>query len=93
MSIVDLCPSNACVQATLGIGSVNFRTGDFGGAFFNWSYCVLSVLSDTLVLRCMMFIFCVKDTDLGTMGTMGSIFCPLVFRIEQVVFLHVSCTV
>ena len=49
-------------QATLGVGSVNFRTVDFGGAFFHWSYCVLS---DSLVLRCMMFMFRVKEADLG----------------------------
>ena len=30
-----LCPSNAYVQATLGVGSVNFRTVDFGGAYFH----------------------------------------------------------
>ena len=55
------CPSNACVQATLGVGSGKFRTVDFGGAFFSWSYCVPCVLSDTLVLRCMMFMLCVKE--------------------------------
>ena len=49
------CPSNPCVQATLGVGSVNFRTVDFGGAFFNWPYCVLCVVSDTW--------FCVKEAD------------------------------
>ena len=62
------CPSNTHVQTTLGIGSVNFRTMDFGGAFFNWSYWVLCVLSDTLVLSCMVFIFCVKEADLGMMA-------------------------
>ena len=55
-------------QASLGIGSVNFRTVDFADAFFNWSYCVLCVLSDTSVLRCMMFIFCVKAAELGMMA-------------------------
>ena len=50
----------AYVQATLGIGSVNFCTIDFGGAFFNSFYCVAWVLSDTLVLRCTKFIFCVE---------------------------------
>ena len=55
-----LCPSNAYVQATLGVGSVDFCTVDFGGAFFNWFYCVPCVLPDTLVLRSMKFIFCVK---------------------------------
>ena len=59
------CPSNTCVQAALGVGSINFRTVDFGGAFCNWSYCVLS---DAWVLRCMMFIFGVKETDLGAMA-------------------------
>ena len=48
------------VQATLG---VNFRSVQFGSAFFNWSYCVLSVLSDTKVLKCMIFIFYVKEAD------------------------------
>ena len=36
-------------------------TSDLGGAFSNWSYCVLCVLSDTLGLGCMMFIFCEAD--------------------------------
>ena len=54
------CPSNAYVQATPGVGSVNFCTVDFGGAFFNVFYCVPCVLPNTLVLRCMMFILCVK---------------------------------
>ena len=54
------CPSNAYVQATLGVGSVNFCTVDFGGAFFNSFYCVPRVLPDTLVLRCTLFIFCAK---------------------------------
>ena len=54
------CLSNAYVQATLGVGSVNFCTVDFGGAFFNLFYDVPCVLRDTLVLRCTMFIFCVK---------------------------------
>ena len=34
---------------------------------FHMSYCVLRVLSGTLVLRCMMFIFCVKEVDWGMM--------------------------
>ena len=41
---------------------------DLGGAFFNWSYCVLCVLSDTLALGCMMFVFCVKEAHLGMMA-------------------------
>ena len=60
-------PATTTVQATvykysnsIGVGSVKFRTVDFGGAFFDWPYCVLCVLSDTFVLRCMMSIFCVK---------------------------------
>ena len=60
--IVTLRPRNTLVQATLGVGS-KFWTVDFGGAFFYWSYCVLCMLSDTLGLRCMMFIFCVKEAD------------------------------
>ena len=52
-------PSNAYVQATLGVGSVHFSTVDFGGAFFNSFYCVPYVLPDTLVFRRMLFIFCV----------------------------------
>ena len=59
-------PSNTYVQATVGVGSGNFRIVDFGGVFFNW--CVQCVLSDTLLLRCMMFIFCVKEADLATMA-------------------------
>ena len=55
-----LWPSNTYVQATLGVGSVNFCTVDFGGAFFNSFYCVPCVLPDTLVLRSTKFIFCVK---------------------------------
>ena len=63
------CASNAHVQATLGVGSVNFRTVNvFGGALFNKSYCVLRVLSDTWVLRCRMFILCVKEADWGMMA-------------------------
>ena len=56
------------VQATLGVGSVNFRAVDFGGAlfnWFNWFFCVLPVLSDTWGLRCTMFIFWVKEADWG----------------------------
>ena len=64
-TIADLWPSNAYVQATRGVGSVNFRTADFGGAFFNWSHCVLCVLSDAWVLRCMTSTFCVKEADWG----------------------------
>ena len=68
MTIVDLWPSNAHVQATPDVGSVKFRAVDFGGAFFNWSYCAPCVLSDTWALRCMMFVFCVKDPDWGMMA-------------------------
>ena len=67
-TIVDLWPSNAHGQETPGVGSVNFRTVGFGGAFPNWSYCVPCVLSDTLVLRCRMFTFCVKEADWGMMA-------------------------
>ena len=63
-----LCPGNAYVQATPGVGSVNFRTVDLGGAFFNWSHCALCVLSDSWVLGFMMFIFCVQGADWGMMG-------------------------
>ena len=59
------CPSNAYVQATRGVGSVNFCTVDFGGAFFNSLYCVPCVLPEALVLRCMMYIFIVKATLLA----------------------------
>ena len=61
------CPSNAYVQATL-VASVNFCTLDFGSVFFNWSYSVLCVLSDSLALRYMMFIFCVTEADFGMMA-------------------------
>ena len=47
-------------QATLRVGSVNFCTVDFGGVFFNSFHCVPCMLPDTLVLRYLMFIFCVK---------------------------------
>ena len=41
----------------------------FGGVHFSiWSYCLLRVLSDTWALRCVTFIFCVKEADLGTMA-------------------------
>ena len=61
-------PSNTHVQATLGVRSVNFRTVDFGGALFSWSYCVLCVLSDAWALRYMMFIFRVKEAAWGMMA-------------------------
>ena len=50
-TIVALWPSNAYVQATPDVASVNLRTVDFGGAFFDWSSCVLCALSDTLVFE------------------------------------------
>ena len=59
-TIIDLWPSNTYltyVHAIPGVGSANFRTVDFGSAFFNLSYYVLRVLSDTLVSRCMIFEF------------------------------------
>ena len=46
-------PSNACAQAARGVGSINFRTVGFGGAFSNWPSGVLRVRSDTWGLRCM----------------------------------------
>ena len=52
------CPSNAYVQATLGVGYIHFV--DFGCAFFNSFYCVPCVLPDNWVLRSTEFIFCVK---------------------------------
>ena len=55
-------PPAPFVPATRGVGSGGFRTVDFGGAIFNWSYCVPCVLR---ALRCTMFIFCVKEADLG----------------------------
>ena len=63
-----LWSSNAYGQATPGVGSVNSRTVDFGGAFFDWSYCVPCVLSDTWGLRCRMFIFCVKEARFRMMA-------------------------
>ena len=50
-----LCPSNTGRWFRQFLRSV-----DFGGAFFTPFYCVPCVLPDTLVLRCTMFIFCVK---------------------------------
>ena len=64
-------PSYAYVQATLGVGSVNFCTTDIGGAFFNLSHCVPCVLPHTLVLRCMMFIYSVKDALLAKRAFVG----------------------
>ena len=90
-TIVVLWPSNAYVQATLGIGSVNFRTMDFGGAFFNWSCCVLCVLSDTFVLRCILFMFCVRETDLGTMAFVAY-FAPWLRIVHHVLRMyHAQC--
>ena len=61
-TIVDLWPRNIYVQAALGVGSVNFRTVDFGGAFsIGPTVCYVCCLS-------MMFIFCVKEADLGMMA-------------------------
>ena len=74
------CPSNPYFQATLGVGSVNFCTVDSGGTFFNWSYYVPCVLSNTLVLRCMMFIFCVKEADSGMMDFVAYFNPPSPFR-------------
>ena len=34
-------PPLPLVQATQGVGSVKFRTSEFGGAFFNWSYLLI----------------------------------------------------
>ena len=68
MQVIPLCPSNAHVQAIPGVGSVNCCAFDLGGAFFNGSYCVLCVLSNTWGLRCTMFIFCVKEADRGMMA-------------------------
>ena len=65
--------SNTYDQATLGVGPVNLRT------------VVLCVLSVTLVLRCMMFMFCGKEAFLGDDGT----FWPLVFGILHHVIPHV----
>ena len=67
-------------QATLGVASVNFCTVAFGSAFFNSFCCVPCVLPDTLVLRCMMFIFSVKAALLAKRRICGA-FCLLVFRI------------
>ena len=71
-TIIGLWPSNTHVQAALGVGSVNFRTVDFGGAFFNWPYCVLCVLSDTWLLRCVMFILCAKEAVWGMIAFVAS---------------------
>ena len=67
-AIIVFWPNNTYVQATPGVDSINFRTVDFGSAFFNWFYFVLRVLFYTLVLRCRMFILCVKEADLGIMA-------------------------
>ena len=70
-----LCQSNTYVKATPGVGSINFYTVDFGGAFFNWSYCVRCVLSNTLVLRCMVFCFVSRK-----LIWLCSIYLPLGFQ-------------
>ena len=36
---VSLTSPTPLAPAIVGVASVNFRTVDFGGAFFNWSYC------------------------------------------------------
>ena len=54
LSKQHLCPSNTRRWFC------QFFTVDFGGAFFNLFHCVPCALPDTLVLRYMMFIFCVK---------------------------------
>ena len=72
-TIVDLWPSDTCAKATLGVSSVNFCTVDFGGAFFNWSYCVLCVLSNTFEMHDV--IFCVKEADYGLV-TLVAHFAP-----------------
>ena len=66
---------------------------DFGGGSLNWPHFVPCVLCDTFVSRCMMFVFCVKEADLGHDG-LGSIFCAWVFRIVPHVFRmhHAPCT-
>ena len=66
--------SNTYDEATLGVGSVNLLT------------VVLCVLSDTMVVRCMMFMLCGKEAFLGDDdGT----FWPLVFGIVHHVIPHV----
>ena len=40
--------------------------------------CMLCVLSENLVLRCMMFIFCVKEADLGMIALVA--YLPLGFQ-------------
>ena len=62
LSKQHVCPGNTVV------GSINFRTVDFGGAVFNWSYCVPRVPSDTLALRGVMVLFCVEAADRGMMA-------------------------
>ena len=36
--------------------------------YFSWCYCAPCVLSDMWTLRCMMFVFCVKEADWGMMA-------------------------
>jgi len=50
-----LCPSNAYVQATLGVGSVSYCTIDLGSACFEHGFVFLPC--DTLGLSWMMSIF------------------------------------
>ena len=71
---------------------------DFACALFNWSYCVLCLLSDILVLRCMMFIVCVKEADLGMMAFVAyfalcfSEYYTMSFRMYHAQCKHLSNT-
>ena len=84
------CPSNAYIQATLGVGSVNFCTVDFGHVFFNSFYCVPCVLLDTLVLRSTKLIFCVKAALLAKWAFVACVL-PLGFQ-NSTSCLHVYHT-
>ena len=78
-------------QATVRVGSVHFRTVDFGGAFFNGPNCVSCVLRDTHVLRWPAFIFCVKEADWGVMACVACS-APSFFGIVRHVFPRVPRT-
>ena len=90
MTIVDLWPSNAYAQATLGVGSVNFRAA---AEFFRRSDCVLCVLSNTCFEMHDVHILC-QGSGFGHDG-LCSILCPLVFRtVNHVLCMyHVQCNV
>ena len=84
-TIAVLWPSNAYVQATLGVGCVNFRTMCFGGTLLSWCKCVPCALCG----KCHdVYVLC--QGGLVRRGGICSTFCPSVFRVPHPPF-HVEC--